>query len=170
MKIGIISDTHNNYSSMLKAFKLLKKENINLIIHCGDWTSIDMLNYCKDINIKIIGVFGNNEIYRNEFKNKIKELKLDIIINDLVSEIITEDIKIGIHHGHRPDIIHRLINESKYNLLCFGHTHYPLIEKINNKIIINPGSVNKNRNIEMNKTIAIYDTETKEKKIIIFNS
>ena len=39
MKIAIVSDTHNNWANFKKAIRWIKKEKIQLILHCGDINS-----------------------------------------------------------------------------------------------------------------------------------
>ncbi len=38
MKIGIISDTHNNVENLHKALNRLRQEDVVTIFHCGDLT------------------------------------------------------------------------------------------------------------------------------------
>ncbi len=45
MKIGIISDTHNKIAGIDTAFRIFEVEKVELIIHCGDWTTVDTVQY-----------------------------------------------------------------------------------------------------------------------------
>jgi len=39
MRIGLISDTHDNLTLVEKAVKQLNQENVELVLHAGDYTS-----------------------------------------------------------------------------------------------------------------------------------
>ena len=47
MKIGVISDTHNNLSNMIFGLNTFREEGIDTIIHCGDLTGLDMVDVYK---------------------------------------------------------------------------------------------------------------------------
>jgi putative phosphoesterase len=48
-----------------------------------------------------------------------------------------------------------------YELVVLGHTHYPMIHKIGNTLIVNPGSVGQPRDSRPGAHWAIYDTKLK---------
>lgn len=39
MKIGVISDTHDQGDLILKAVELMNAEKVEMAFHCGDWVS-----------------------------------------------------------------------------------------------------------------------------------
>ena len=43
MKIAIISDSHDNWPNILTALKFIEKRGIDLIIHCGDICSGEIM-------------------------------------------------------------------------------------------------------------------------------
>lgn len=47
MKIGLISDTHNDIELVQKAIALFKERNISMIIHAGDLTSARIVSLFK---------------------------------------------------------------------------------------------------------------------------
>ena len=47
MKIAIVSDTHNNWVNFKKAIDWIKKENIQLILHCGDISNQQTIDDAK---------------------------------------------------------------------------------------------------------------------------
>jgi len=130
MLIGIISDTHVPDRANTLPKKVVDEfSNVDLIVHCGDITSPQVLNELKDLS-KVVAVKGNMdylELPRKEI--------LDI-----------NGIKIGIIHG---DIVYPrgdtlklkyLGLEMGVDILISGHTHTPLIEKQKDILILNPGS------------------------------
>ena len=60
MKIGIVSDTHNNIELARKAIKIFSQNRVDLVVHAGDITSSKMLRLFKDFRCKF--VLGNGDI------------------------------------------------------------------------------------------------------------
>ncbi len=68
--------------------------------------------------------------------------------------LVFEDLKVFLTHGHHFSVklgLTRLINHGKYNdidIICFGHTHTPLIKDIDGLLLINPGALSKQRTMK----------------------
>ena len=130
MLFGIISDTHI-YDRAMELPKIVFDEfsNVDLIIHCGDITDKDVLEWLGDI-ADVVAVKGNMD-YLNLPKQEI----LDV-----------NDIKIGIIHGDeifpRGDRLKlRLLGkEMGVDVLISGHTHTPFIDDCKDILLLNPGS------------------------------
>ena len=52
------------------------------------------------------------------------------------------------------------------NVLLLGHTHIPFIDKSENRLIINPGSVGQPRDKDPRASYAVIDLENLQAKII----
>jgi putative phosphoesterase len=52
-----------------------------------------------------------------------------------------------------------------YDLVCFGHTHVPLIHQAGNVTVINPGSCSQPRDSDRRGAYAVYDTHTREARV-----
>ena len=48
MKIAIVSDTHNNWPNFQKAIDWINKEDIQLILHCGDIQNQEIVNKAEN--------------------------------------------------------------------------------------------------------------------------
>ena len=70
MKIGVVSDTHNNLKNIDKIIALFNAEKISTVIHTGDIASAKALQRFANLNSQLIGVYGNND--RNE--SDLKEM------------------------------------------------------------------------------------------------
>ena len=71
MKVGIISDTHDDVTNTNKAIDIFEQNNVGVIIHAGDIISPPILKEFRrltEINVKIFGVFGNNDGEKNGLK------------------------------------------------------------------------------------------------------
>ncbi|ADG13256.1 phosphodiesterase, MJ0936 family [Methanocaldococcus infernus ME] len=130
MLIGIISDTHiyDRASSIPK--KVFEEfSNVDLIIHCGDITDKEILDELSDL-ARVIPVQGNCD-YLNLPREQILELN---------------NYRIGVIHGDiiypRGDLLKlKLLGlEMGVDILISGHTHWPIHEKFDNLLLLNPGS------------------------------
>ena len=59
MKIGIISDTHDNIENIQKAVKEFNNRHVEIVLHAGDFVSpIAVESFA---GIKLVGILGNND-------------------------------------------------------------------------------------------------------------
>ena len=60
MKLGVVSDTHNN-KNILSLIRIFNENFVDLVIHTGDITSKSSLKLLENLESKLVGVFGNND-------------------------------------------------------------------------------------------------------------
>ena len=167
MIIGIISDTHDNITNIMKAFDFLNQQEVSAVLHCGDWVAPFMLDAAKKLNCPVYGVFGNNEGDTRPYFEKIKADNLNIeISSEGVWEGELDGKKIAVTHGHQPVIL-KLLLDSGYDLVATGHTHEPLVEQHGKTLHVNPGSVlgAKMLDVKDKFSFATYDTKKGQAKI-----
>lgn len=143
MKIMILSDSH--YFSKTDLLILLKNIHVDYYIHCGDiYKSYDKITLPNFYLVK-----GNND-YNIDIPDKL------LISIDNQTFFIT--------HGHQYSFKQLITcaKQKKANVVCFGHTHQPLLTIIDNMIVINPGSIFLPRGQYHSPTYCIYDTNNKE--------
>ena len=155
MKIAIVSDSHGNMANFKKIVQWLNKEDIKLILHCGDIGNLESLKESlADFSGEFFGVFGNMD---KDFKilvqeyNKIKNVKIEEKI--LKTEINGKKIAIT----HFPEEAKKLAKTKKFDLVFYGHTHKPWQEKVGDCRFINPGE---SAGQFYKPTFAVYDTAT----------
>lgn len=133
MKIGIISDTHDNMRQIARAVELFNRQDIDLVLHAGDFVAPFAAGGFDNLKTRLVGVFGNNDgdklLLRDRFKEK-GELHEDYHELELKSK------KIALMH--RPKFLDALIASGKYDLIIYGHTHKLDIRE-GSPLVINPG-------------------------------
>ena len=72
MKIGILSDTHDQVERASRAVSALIEAGAETIIHCGDITGRDVVLECG--GLPSIYVFGNNDYDHDELRRAILEV------------------------------------------------------------------------------------------------
>lgn len=165
MKIGIISDTHNKLAGIDAAFTSFSRHDIGLILHCGDWTRPETAAYfasaASDYTIPVKGVLGNNDTETRAFVAMTKNSEFELYEGVLRLEVGGRSI--AVYHGHHTPTLRTLLTEEA-DLVCLGHSHKPRYDRLDNKIILNPGSTA--FAIPRSKTwlasVAIYDTDIHE--------
>jgi uncharacterized protein len=170
MKIGIISDTHDNARKLLEAVDIFNENKVDLVIHCGDWVSPFMPDFCKELNCKIISIYGNNEGDKTRFKERSVNNNWNIEFNEEnVKDLIIDNKKIAVCHGHDKELLKTLFDSNKYDVILSGHNHAPVVENVNNGVLhINPGSISGVRDSKLvdEYTVAIYETNDNDVKLI----
>jgi putative phosphoesterase len=190
LRIGIISDTHDDVENVQSAIELFNTEKVKYVIHAGDYIFPGIVLEFKKLNAKLIGVLGNNDGERvhllknflgigGELKGELGEIELDGVI-------------FGIYHGTDEQLKTKLVNSGKYDVIITGHTHRiemsPAYSATNGKdeekkqyenktqrnreeiLVLNPGTAH--RKVDSisgafkEGGIIIFDTETMEYKFV----
>lgn len=130
MRIGVISDTHVSRIDQLPIKLIDALKNVDLIVHLGDYTGIELLEGLKGLG-DFQGVFGNMDplAIRAELPEK------DII--DIDSK------RLGLIHGWgAPTGIQERVKSSFKDVgaILYGHTHIAMNEVIDGILFFNPGS------------------------------
>ena len=61
MRIGVVSDTHNNLRNVTRIVELFNEANVDVVVHTGDITQAKTLDVMADLQSPLVGVFGNND-------------------------------------------------------------------------------------------------------------
>jgi hypothetical protein len=161
MRIGIISDTHDHLQNFEKATRILKREKVSLVIHCGDYCAPFMLFRLEDLDIPVHGVFGNGDGDKYLMtKLTYTNLKNITLYGDL-GEIEIEKKKIAFLHDQK--FASGLFAKREYDLVCHGHIHESYIINEEEKYLICPGEI---MGMKGRSTLCIYDVESNEASII----
>jgi len=134
MKIGIISDSHDNLPNIKKAVNLFNQEEIDLLLHAGDFVSPFTAREIRNIKCPFKGVFGNNDGDKLFLTNQFKD----------IGPIYPEPYKANIEGKeiiifHKNNVITELAKSHAYDVIIYGHTHQVDLHKEGKTTIINPG-------------------------------
>ena len=151
MKIAILSDTHNNWNNFKKAIDWIMKEEIQLILHCGDICNREIMDEAQKY-------FEGPSSAKASEGRRIKFVKGNGDFNlDLPDKMELEFNGKKIAFTHFPDIAKKMSQSRMYDLVFYGHTHRPWDEKIGETHMINPGEL---AGHFYKPSFAIYDTVT----------
>lgn len=137
--IGVISDTHlyaaNPGLALRDVAALFQRFNADLIIHAGDVNSVPPLEVLSGV-APLLVVSGNND------DAAVRELAPEEI------EFAVGPFRFAALHGHggasaRVEAKRRF--GGKADFVIYGHSHIPMIEKVDETIYFNPGSAEQRR-------------------------
>lgn len=152
MKIGIISDTHNDIEMVTKAIEVFKERKVDLIVHAGDLTSPKIIELFNGMPCRF--VLGNCDLDADSIKMKAESLGFGCVGNSC--DFMADNKHILLFHGNDIPAFRDALSSGKYDYIIKGHTHHFENYTANNTRIINPGSIYR----EEERTISILDTET----------
>ena len=163
MKIGVVSDTHNNLKNIKTIINIFNDEKVPIVIHTGDISNANTLEQFSKLDSKLIGVYGNND--RNESGLIEVAQKNNFQFQDPPRRLNLLDKEIVIFH--EPDNIDKFLSENKMiNVVLYGHTHRYENNTKNGVLYFNPGEsagMQKGRN-----AVGILDLIKLEAKRIFF--
>ena len=163
MLIGAISDTHDNLPQIEKAVKYLNEQNVGLVLHAGDYVAGFVIPKFKQLNCKLIGVFGNNDGDHELLKKRFSETA-NCTVHDRFATVEVEGYRIALLHGEETELLNAIIDSEYFNAVIHGHSHNKSIEKKGKTLAINPGELC--GYLTGKSTLALLDTIKHEAKII----
>ena len=136
MRIGVVSDTHNNLKNIEKIIDLFNFEKVSYVIHTGDISNANSLDRFQRLSSNLIGVYGNND--RGEVGIEEVASKNCFDFAEPPSTITIHGRNLAIFH--EPDPINEFLSEnSNIDVVLHGHTHRYRNEVKNRTLIFNPG-------------------------------
>ena len=159
MKIGIISDTHDNLELTKKACDIFRGKKVDVLIHAGDFTSPEIIRLFKEFSCKF--VVGNADSDIGTLNKECENSGMECLKESC--EINAGEKKILVIHGSVVPVFREAVASGKYDYIIKGHTHYFEDYIRNNVRVINPGSLSRSDEY----SIAILDTGTNELERIV---
>jgi putative phosphoesterase len=153
MKIGIVSDTHDNLELAEKAVEFFENEEVDKVVHCGDMVA-PFTAELFDGDFDFHAVRGNND---GEWNLKETVEDFGAFYNN-TAELEFDGKKIAIYHGTEEEIVEGLV-EKDYDYVFRGHTHRRKTEVHGETVEINPGGI-KLPGQKEDFSVAILNTET----------
>lgn len=150
MKVLVVSDTHKKNDTYFNIVKLHKPD---MVIHCGDAEGFEEA-LTEAAGCPVYIVLGNNDF----FSNLPRELELEI-----------GGYKVWVTHGHNyyvsmgNETIKQEAVARGMDIVCYGHTHRPVVDKSEDIIAVNPGSLSYPRQENKRPSYVIMEIDRKEK-------
>jgi len=145
MRIGLISDTHNEEHTLGLALARFRQAQVKTVLHAGDVTGAFTLKLFADFDVWIAR--GNMD----------HDSKLALAVTECfgaerlarVHELSFNGARIVMTHGDSWQRLEALVrapvDEGQHRYVIHGHTHIPNDERVGVTRIINPGAIGHTR-------------------------
>lgn len=158
MKLGILSDTHDNMPKIARAVALFNEAHVELVLHAGDYISAITAREFARLEALLVGVFGNNDGDRLYLTQRFKGIGT---LHTDVHELTIDGIRAILMH--EPKAIDALVESRMYELVVYGHTHAVDLRE-GRTVVINPGEAC--GWLSGRATAVVFDTETMRPQLI----
>ena len=134
MRVGVISDTHDNARNVGRIVELLRSARVERVIHTGDITRPATLRLLAEIEVPVFGVFGNNDHEREALAAVAAEHGFALAEPPL--ELHWAGRRVTVVHDRSA---HPELDAGGRDVLLHGHDHRRSLERRNGVLIFNPG-------------------------------
>lgn len=155
MRVLVVSDSHGDREILVELVERYKDE-VDQLFHCGD----SELEATDSVWDSMMTVKGNMD-FTNEYA--------------LTQVADVQNERIFMAHGHRLDVNYTMqelvyaAKEVNAALAFYGHTHIAKIEKIDNIVVVNPGSISEPRGRYSVPTYAIVESNEHQIGVTYYN-
>ncbi len=166
MRVAVFSDTHGIKEVMRVILSDLGP--FDMMLHLGDGAK-DGIAVSNEFGIKLHGVCGNED-----YGVKLKEqLLLDV---NKWSCLLFHGYHMELNPFQSQEIwknhfrnMHKAAINSNASVILFGHTHKPLLKKIDNVLLCNPGSPSLQYVRSTSPSFAILEADQEKLEISLLN-
>lgn len=138
MKIGVLSDTHDNLSNLTYVLNTYRDRKITTLIHCGDLTSLDMVSHLE--GFRVIYTMGNMDVVTGAIKKRLEKMRDDNFAG-MVFKGKLGGVDVAATHSHVDGQVIDLVREKRFDWIFHGHTHEKRDEVVRGARIVNPGAL-----------------------------
>lgn len=137
MRIGIVSDTHDDQHKVRQAIEIFNAQGLECVLHAGDITGASTISlFGKLSGAQLIAVYGNCDSERLSLRSAVEAVGGQIHDRVYTGQIDGR----AIYMTHVPHGIEQVVHSEKYDLVVYGHTHQKDIRRIGKTLIVNPGA------------------------------
>lgn len=192
MKIAILADTHANAIATESVFNDIRRHKPDVILFAGDAVGYypDVNETCCLLrSANVIAVKGNHDAFSTGQITTLAEKRLHCSIDFTLQHLDDDNaewlkslpthrlieisgMQFMMCHGspwnHLEEYIYPdyaffdKFSNINADVIVLGHTHHPMIKKVGQRVIINPGSCGQPRDYDRRASYAMIDTETME--------
>jgi hypothetical protein len=163
MRIGILSDTHDNLPMVERAVARLNGLSPDLVLHAGDYVAPFVIPRLAGLTCPCIGVFGNNDGDRGLLAAKARESGR-VEIHGCFTARFADGRSIALTHGHESGDLEEIAGAGIFDVLVHGHSHRPSVTTKGKTLVVNPGEVC--GYLTGRGTVAVLDTKRMEAEIL----
>jgi putative phosphoesterase len=160
MKIGIISDTHDNLHNLEAALEVLRAEEVTKILHCGDVCGPGIVRALMDFDVWIAqGNMDRHHGLTQTVKETLGPGRLAWL-----HKLTLNGYPVAMVHGDNEEVLGNIIASGQYAYVFYGHTHRRRERTTGHTHAINPGALGGMR--RQSRSFCTLDLETDQVRFI----
>lgn len=134
MRIGVVSDTHNQLRNVRRIVELFNTARVDRVVHTGDITQARTLEAFEGLEAPLVGVYGNNDVERDALAAAARSA--GIRLEEPPLSVAWAERRLLIVHDP-----HFLAAEqvASHDVVLHGHVHRPVHERRGGTLLFNPG-------------------------------
>ena len=136
MRIGVLSDTHGHWAKTERVVNVFQRRGIDLLIHCGDIGSPEVVELLAPWPAHY--VFGNVD---DPAEIRPAIVRFQKVCHERFGTIELGGRQIAFLHGDDSHLFRQTVQDGRWDLVCFGHTHQAEVSQRGPTKLLNPGAV-----------------------------
>jgi hypothetical protein len=134
MRIGVVSDTHDNTANVHRIVEIFNAAAVARVVHTGDITKARTLDVLARLEAPLVGVYGNNDRERESLERAAAAHGMRLADPPLSLRWAGH----GVAVVHDPEGITRGLLAG-HGVVLHGHTHRRVVERRGGALVFNPG-------------------------------
>ena len=135
MKLGVITDTHENKNVILKAISVFNESQVDLVVHAGDMIAPFTGALFSELKCPFKFHLGNNDGEILFLKTKVEEFGGEFNKYDFTFELDGKSFLVQ----HEPQNTEAIAKSGLHDCIIYGHTHDVDVRTVGKTLILNPG-------------------------------
>jgi len=137
MKVGIISDTHDDLRNLEAALEILEAAGVTNILHCGDVCGPGAIRLLMGLN----GWVAEGNMDRQLGLAQAVEETFGHGRLAWLHHPTLDGFPLAMIHGDNEEVLGNIITSGQYAYVFYGHTHRRRDQTIGRTRVINPGAL-----------------------------
>jgi putative phosphoesterase len=164
VKIGIISDTHDNRRNLEVALEMLRAQQVTRVLHCGDLCGPDIIRALAGFHVWIAQ--GNMD--RHIGLSQVAQETFGHVPLAWLHRVTLDGHSLAMIHGDNEEVLGNLITSGRQAYVFHGHTHRRRDQTVGRTRVINPGALGGTR--RQSYSFCILDLATGEARFVELKS
>ena len=162
MKIGVISDTHDNVPAVEAAVETFESRGVETVVHCGDFIAPPVIPFFE--GLRLHGVLGNNDGELDGLGRTFRTQER-ATLHGRFADLELGGARFAVLHGEDRAEVEAIAESGEYDYVCYGHHHVAEVREVGETTVLNPGA-HFPTVAEEHRSVAIVDTDADEVELV----
>ncbi len=154
MKIGIMSDSHDDVALVRRAVEIFNNQEVSLVFHAGDIFSPKAAEGFHALQSRFVAICGNNDTEWLDLREAFAPWGQ---VYQGYYDVVLDGRRLALMHDLSG--LHRLPENKRFDVVIYGHSHHFDVKK-GRSLLLNPGQCS--HSVQGEATVAVLDLATLE--------